>query len=1521
LRYHLHNSVVRNVHLQDNYFEVSICPTIVIPLTSVSSVFTDRADNPTSVSSVFTDRADNPTSVSSVFTDRADNPTSVSSVFTDRADTPVNSAFTGGTNSVNNRHVFKVRSLIDSGSSTNWIAPGILNNIKHQVIGNTVLNVKTFDNEHKEKYKLVEVYTDNPFLPSFKCFVMKVPSQAQIVHNMSDKLRTYCSTYEQDHDIMNEWLDPYSSTNVDHDDTGIKNYGLIVSSNIFNKIRCSNTECLKLNKKSSGLNLLLEKTCFGYTLSGPVPLANTMHFNKGIQTRVVPDEHFFSKDHSLKEDLRILWDRETLGIYEHELHMNDEAALQSFRDTVKLDPKTGQYEVGLPFNERKSLLKDNYKMAYARARSEQRRMILDSDYRCLFADALHTLKEQNYIEQVELEEPVEGPIVYLPYRGIVRKDHASTKCRIVMDASAKTSINDFSLNQALYTGPNKIADLSQCLLKFMAGRHACVADIRQAFLRIWIRKTDRDVQRFLVPEDLLDPNSKMICYRYTSVMFGSAASPFLLAAVLEKHIQDTCANDMVKAALLFNTYVDNISFAAKLEKDINTFFTESIDDMAKGGFEIRQWASNSPQVMSQARSLNIAENADMVNVLGMLWDIKSDTIRFKPKIKWDGQFVKQSALGATMSLFDPLGLLNPIEVPNRLFLQKLWEGNYAWKNSFENDQELRDQWLDLLNKSVQAVELFNIPREIVLTDDSEIHVFADASGDSYGAAVYVVNPPTGKRPKGYSKLILSKGKIKPLQGSPKGNTIPKLELTAMLVGAHLARFVFQTFELKSSTDLYLHSDAKVVLDWLNSVELDSTYVHRRVVAIRTTCPTAIVRHVPTDDNPADLITRRQPSVDKFLSNDKWWHGPSWLILPKSEWPHQNTLYTLQPKFREKSQVVQVNINVALLQAFTNFESYVLPEPPLILTSMTDRYKSLENKGSLFYFRHDTFRKSMRLMTNVIRFVYSNRRFRGYDLFDKSGLSWYNFTKLYGLKQAQKECFPYELNTLLEGGSVTKGPCSTFGLVLDFVGVIRCGAFRHNQVDPLDPFGPVLVAPEHPFVYSYIYSKHFHSNCSSRDYTLNKVKREIHGPGVRAVVYKLVHDCVLCKQSRALYLKYRYPLSPKLPSFRTTFVAPFSACGVDLAGPFVVLKDTSRLKVWICLFTCLTTRAIYLVLLHDLRASTFLRALRELCSRHSTPLIMVSDNATNFVPVSQILEKIRTELKDLLPLSTEWRFISVKAPWFGGTHERLIGIMKNELLKMTRGIVITYDEFKSHMFEVERVVNDRPLMRVGRTEVVTPHMLIYGRTMDSDGHLSSIQVDTLLEDTKILGKKLPEIYANGVRRRKQFWQSFQAQYLDMLKFRSGGDIKGGGKDRIPKKGDLVMIHDADPRIKPKKGLITEVIRSVDGEIRTCKVKIGRKESVRAVPTLRDLEMNVFDETEIGVRQNGGDNSYRKDLYKKLLANIDTKVSPGGIHVDNRPPLVGVKEVVDQGQVRPRVSRRRAAGAARVNIRELSDRNLI
>ena len=64
----------------------------------------------------------------------------------------------------------------------------------------------------------------------------------------------------------------------------------------------------------------------------------------------------------------------------------------------------------------------------------------------------------------------------------MKNESATTKLRIVMDASAKTSASAVSLNQCLYQGPNLILNLAKCLIRIMLCHYRYMADIEKKFL-------------------------------------------------------------------------------------------------------------------------------------------------------------------------------------------------------------------------------------------------------------------------------------------------------------------------------------------------------------------------------------------------------------------------------------------------------------------------------------------------------------------------------------------------------------------------------------------------------------------------------------------------------------------------------------------------------------------------------------------------------------------------------------------------------------------------------------------------------------------------------------------------------------------------------------------------------------------------------------------------------------------------------------------------------------------------------
>ena len=125
---------------------------------------------------------------------------------------------------------------------------------------------------------------------------------------------------------------------------------------------------------------------------------------------------------------------------------------------------------------------------------------------------------------------------------------------------------------------------------------------------------------------------------------------------------------------------------------------------------------------------------------------------------------------------------------------------------------------------------------------------------------------------------------------------------------------------------------------------------------------------------------------------------------------------------------------------------------------------------------------------------------------------------------------------------------------------------------------------------------------------------------------------------------------------------FDRVSVDYAGPFKTKqgRGKARAKRYLCLFTCLCTRAAHLEMSYSLDTDSFLNALSRMISRRGRPSYVVSDNGTNFVAaeneIGQLVkafekEKIIEETSKQSPI--EWKFNPPTAPHFGGVFVSLI----------------------------------------------------------------------------------------------------------------------------------------------------------------------------------------------------------------------------------------------------------------------------
>ncbi len=68
-----------------------------------------------------------------------------------------------------------------------------------------------------------------------------------------------------------------------------------------------------------------------------------------------------------------------------------------------------------------------------------------------------------------------------------------------------------------------------------------------------------------------------------------------------------------------------------------------------------------------------------------------------------------------------------------------------------------------------------------------------------------------------------------------------------------------------------------MLQWLSNLPGRwQTFVANRVAQIQEILPREGWLHVPTEQNPADLVSRGMPVAD-LLASELWWNGPSSLL--------------------------------------------------------------------------------------------------------------------------------------------------------------------------------------------------------------------------------------------------------------------------------------------------------------------------------------------------------------------------------------------------------------------------------------------------------------------------------------------------------------------------------------------------------------------------------------------------------------------------------------------------------------------
>ena len=373
------------------------------------------------------------------------------------------------------------------------------------------------------------------------------------------------------------------------------------------------------------------------------------------------------------------------------------------------------------------------------------------------------------VNESNLSEQSTTKVHYSPHHAVVRKERETTKVRVVYNGSAKQSKDERSLNDCLEVGENYIPHVFGRIVKFRWNAIGLTGDIERAFLQVGINPEDRDMLRFLWYEDPFSSNPKPVVNRFNRLVFGLRPSPSILGATIKHRLRLFEQSEPEMAKLLKDSlYVDDLTTGE--ENDTKTFnvYKKSKEILAKGGFNLRKWHSNSANLLKLIKNYEITQehsessnpneddesyaksqttissfderNDKTVKVLVMNWDTVTDEFFFElSELARYGESIpetKRSVLSFTAKLFDPIGFLTPFTVELKMMFQQLCLTNTSWDGVLE--EGVLRKWRLLLDE-LKFLNEVRIPRYYFQGKSIEIqiHGFSDASHLAYAALFYL----------------------------------------------------------------------------------------------------------------------------------------------------------------------------------------------------------------------------------------------------------------------------------------------------------------------------------------------------------------------------------------------------------------------------------------------------------------------------------------------------------------------------------------------------------------------------------------------------------------------------------------------------------------------------------------------------------------------------------------------------------------------------------------------------------------
>ena len=172
--------------------------------------------------------------------------------------------------------------------------------------------------------------------------------------------------------------------------------------------------------------------------------------------------------------------------------------------------------------------------------------------------------------------------------------------------------------------------------------------------------------------------------------------------------------------MIDSLYVDDMVFSTSTLECAYGMYEKARERMMSGGFRLRKWVTNNQELAERIKcreesrerncdpekqfeesyakaTLGFTGEPSMHKVLGLDWNFDNDTVLFdfRPTLKKAKAMkqTKREVLSLMAGVFDPLGLISPVQFSMKVLFQELCKENVGWDDEPKGPLKLR--WKEL----------------------------------------------------------------------------------------------------------------------------------------------------------------------------------------------------------------------------------------------------------------------------------------------------------------------------------------------------------------------------------------------------------------------------------------------------------------------------------------------------------------------------------------------------------------------------------------------------------------------------------------------------------------------------------------------------------------------------------------------------------------------------------------------------------------------------------------------------------